>query len=275
MGGCKQGWVLGACLLAACASPAEPQRAVLIISALRFESTPETAAGLNLDGVGSRGEGESCVDRGQDFVGGVDNFLARSIELFARSGVCEAAPDLSACVDREFTRSITDGTNVWVLEVEGIDDPQQDAEVVVRLHVASDAPAPDGEGGIAAGQLVDATLVEETLGSIHRGVLRASLRGPLEVTLPSAELPLVARLYDLELAIPELTPEGFERGMLGARIHTEDYPPPSDCMEACEGALERIADLDPREDDPTRCTSLSVGISMDAVRAALPSAPMR
>ena len=46
-------------------------------------------------------------------------------------------------------------------------------------------------------------------------------------------------------------------------------------MDLCDEAIERIADLDPREDDPTRCTSLSVGIRLDAVPAALPDAPTR
>ena len=271
-------WILLLVLAAgACAPPAPPGTVGYVVSTLGAPvARGRAATGLDLDGEDSTGAtGGSCahaVDR-DSFVDptehGVDDALLSLVPALA-AFLGDACTGLGpeACLDDSWLRRIDAGELLVLVEVSGVDDWTDDRSVQVQLFGAT-LPAPPvlRGGGLAPGQRFDDRM---PLGDPIPGVIRAGRvhaeGAVLDWDLAGSRLQL--RRVGLDARIG---PDGLD-GMLAGAVDVDAAGRLADTITPGLGAdvlalLGPAADLEPRPADPTRCASLSAGLSFTAVPA--------
>lgn len=246
------------------------------VSVARQIEVPEGEAlrseGLNIDGLSSaRGDEAGC--RRIDFLSpdgeaGVDNefsYLFDVIESLFEAGTVEAL----------LQEAIREGRFLMMMQVEGIDDPENDSNVTLRIFAGEGTP--DSQGGVILGhQTFDrkpGSEVATARGRIVDGVLTA---GPVDVAFPIAILNV---FFDLELR--DATIQG-RLGEDGGRITVGGGVPleliynvgaMADAMQedqispALRTFLPIWADLNPDADG--KCQSISANMILDVVPAFL------
>ncbi len=244
------------------------------VSVARQIEVPEGEAlrseGLDIDGLTSaRGDQAGC--RRVDFLGpdgqtGVDNefsYLFDVIETLFEAGTVEAL----------LQEAIREGRFLMMMQVEGIDDPQNDDNVTLRIFAGEGTP--DSQGGVILGhQTFDRkpdSEVATVRGRIVDGVLTA---GPVDVAFPIAILNV---FFELELqgaTVQGRLGEDGGRVTVGGGVPLEmiyEVGAMADAMQedqispALRSFLPIWADLNPDADG--KCQSISANMVLEIVPA--------
>lgn len=249
---------------------------VSVVSVPAAETGPNPrAAGFNLDGLDSTGEGTSCVDSNPDYLSltdpsetGVDNALAGLVPLL------EAGAGID--LDETLATQIAEGSLLLLLQVSDIDSFSNDASVSLRLYLGE---VPDGSelelsgATLAPGQTFDGTALGSAVtGSITGGRLRA--QAPvLTIAINTGDLMFDLPISDAVIGA-SITPTALANGAIGGaltladlRAIVEQVSPGN--VDMVDALLPDFADIQPSADDEEVCEALSVGLLFSAVEAQL------
>lgn len=211
------------------------------------------AAGFDLDGLSSTGEGPDCVGFTPDYTSptgetGVDNGLATLVPTLEMLG--GEAP-LSAALRRG-----QDGGE-WDLAVviDRLDTLTNDDDVVVALYRLD-----------AGGAAYEA--IATTTAAVAGGVLRASFPGAVPPWVGETSQVFAAPTTRTTLSA-RISCTGLSQVTLGGAIAVEDIAIRADAImpglgDTVRGVFGGVADLDPRVVDSTTCDSISLAYTFGA-----------
>lgn len=266
----------------------EPITVTYVLDDIRIpQAGAVTAVGFNLDGLDSGREGDPesprCDRYTPDFEStdgervGVDNAFSGLIPTFEGIAVAPDCPEgvSRGCMDAAIREAVHAGTMLVLLEVTDMNDATNDDDVGVALYAASveggGAPLIESDGRLASGQrFVSTSLLAATVrGDVFRGVLRAQWP-TVQFAVPplTAGVRIPLGLDQVELRFSVGSDEGL--GELGGsrEVSTLVEELSDEESAATVGAvLSSVADLDPSEDDPGSCRTLSFGYALQGVTA--------
>lgn len=245
------------------------------ISAWSIPANTDThAVGVNLDGLNSTGECgtagciPTCTERTPDFLSasdpsevGVDNAFGTLVPTLGSLFSGETLDDI-------LSRQISSGDFLILLELTGVQSPVDDREVAVQLYTGR-IPA----GRTISDRLFDATPMGSPMsGSIARGQLRFS-SPQLSVPIRAGDLNAALRIRATEWRV-NLSSDRFATGVVGGAIDVRELAQTlamsrPELQETLLDVLGGSADLMPSATDPTRCQSLSIGMSFIAEAAEI------
>lgn len=257
-----------------CSSTPGQYDTVILFRGLGFPREEMGASdGFDVDGrVSDRTDVTSC--RKPDFTApdgrtGIDNQISQLLPLIeAQTGGLRLDDVLQTAIDN--------GQLLIALELIGVDDPEEDPCVTVRLRPVVGTPLLGTDGRVLAGQTFDIDPVGEVTtvegASISGGVLTV---GPAPIALPvqvlDARFTLHVQEGRVRLARDE---EGVWQGVLGGGISVDEMIQvaqgltiPESLMGAVTAVLRMFADLD--RDEGGSCQSISATLAVDGVSAFL------
>ncbi len=246
------------------------------------EGSPGVAEGLDLDGRTGVGEdAETCFKK--DFIGpdgrsGVDNQLAVLLPLI-KAMVGEDN------IDVLLEAAIAGGQLLIVLELLGLDDFEQDDDVVLRLGAGSGAVLLDTTGAYELYQTFgyneDEAPISEFQGEVRGGRLFASSpEAFLPVRVLDAAFNLHVRDAQLEFALTKEQEVGgvFMDGIISGGIRVEDFKEivqglnvGEDLQQVATNLIGGTADLKP--DAAGVCQEVSAGLKFRASPAFVREGP--
>jgi len=256
------------------AAPPPARLAVLDQLGFTREVTPGVAPGFDLDSRQSDArDSASCFKAdytSPDGVPGIDNQLAGLVPLLDAFGL--------GAVEGLVQGSIKEGGLLVLLELAGVDDPLNDAEVDLRLRLGRGTPLLGTDGLLLSGQTFhlhpDSADSAAPNGRIEGGVLTA---GPFDIRMPIV-------VFGVEYALPiygtrlraELTYDGgLKQGLLGGAVKVEDVIAiatranmnAGGVLDAVTIVLNGRGDLD--QDEAGACHAISGAFAFSAVSAFL------
>jgi hypothetical protein len=253
----------------------EPKDLLSVISVINFTREIEdgVAVGFDVDGVVSEdGDDESCGHA--DFVSpdgtkGIDNQLALITPLFDTVGIGAVEGFVQAAVEQ--------GGLLIMWEVKGVDDTQNDDEVLVRLRFGTGKPLLGTDGLLLSGQTFHInpdSPEREVKGSIVDGQLRTEV---FEAVLPIVVFEVAYELiiYEARMTADVSYDGGLVNGILGGRVTIENLLTIAERAELEAGGiyeavtflLDGMADMSPNEDG--ECQDLSAALTFTSVSGFL------
>ena len=251
----------------------DPVTHTYVISTISIpEATGTMAAGFNLDGMVSTGEGTTCVDLSPDYTSTND------MEEGTDNGLASLLPTLAMLVggplDETLQAQIVDGSFLLLMEVSDINGFNNDDSVMVQLYIGSvpGGGAPMIAGAtLAPGQAFDGMAI----GTPQTGSITG---GRLTVATPLLTLAIDTGDFMIDLPIrtaqirADISATGLGNGAIGGSLRVEDIATAAEMIMpflgyTVRGGLGGVADRQPQAADPTTCDALSVGILFNAVSA--------
>ncbi len=232
------------------------------------------APGFDLDGKISGTDDVSTCKKGDlrspEGEQGIDNEFAKLVPLVEASGI--------GALEGLIQSTINDGGIMLMLQLDGLDDPIDDAEVTLRVRAGAGVPLLGTDGLLLAGQTFakhDDSPEVAAAATVAGGVMNA---GPFDLKLP---LVVFGVRYDLDLrgvrVRARLTPDGgmvdgiFGGGLTMASILDIAQKGAADqknLVELVMGVVGGAGDLAP---DPVtgECTQMSAVLQFTGVNAYL------
>jgi hypothetical protein len=231
--------------------------------------------GLDLETAGGPGPAQVCKHvelSSPNGEKGIDNQLSRVM-------ACVQHRRADGFFPKYFVNQMRSGEYAYLIEVTGVDNDRDDAEVQVGLYASADPMVLDGSGKVLSHASLEVTsdpAYRQILrGRIDAGVLTTE---PAQIKLPSGSVfpPLELRNARLRLS---LLPDGKAEGVLGgyqdwhayykANVSTGGISEMSGGPFQCSGlyyALQKAADAYP---DPAtgQCTAISSAYKIEAIQA--------
>ncbi|MEY3013408.1 MAG: hypothetical protein RIT45_2143 [Pseudomonadota bacterium] len=232
------------------------------------------APGFDLDGKISDTDDASTCGKGDlrspDGEQGIDNEFAKLVPLVEASGI--------GALEGLIQSTINDGGIMLMLQLDGLDDPVDDAEVTLRVRAGAGVPLLGTDGLLLAGQTfskhTDSPEVA-TAATVQGGVMNA---GPFDLKLP---LVVFGVRYDLDLRSVRVRARltasgGMAEGIFGGGltmasildIAQKGAADQKNLVELVMGVLGGAGDLAP-DPETGECTQLSAVLQFTGVNAYL------
>jgi hypothetical protein len=204
--------------------PASPTttRYLVALDTMGFgvEIEPGVAPGFDLDNRISKADDETSCGH-EDYISpegtpGIDNQLASIAPLFDLFGIGAAETLIQNAID--------EGGLLLLLQIDGVDDLQNDSEVIVTLRAGHGIPLLGTDGLLLSGQTFhlhpDTPDDRAEIASIEEGVLEA---GPFAATLPIVVFGIQYELVveDARLRAVWTEEKGLVSGVFGGQVSLE------------------------------------------------------